>query len=112
MAERHMSIYLMSILEHYELFSDHFSEIKVYRGYARQAEFLQTIGVDGYVKGFLAANAWGTPDQILDTFVRRRDTIGEFELVTCFRYGGVPPPEAEASIRLFAKEVLPELQTW
>ena len=112
MAERHMTIYLMSILEHYELFSDHFGEINGYRGYAKQAEMLEKIGVDGYVKGFLAANAWGTPEQLLETFQARRDTIGEFELVTCFRYGGMPFEDAEASMRLFAAEVLPELQSW
>ena len=112
MAERHMSVYLMSILEHYELFSDHFGDIKGYRGYGKQAEMLQKIGVDGYVKGFLAANAWGTPDQILETFRARWDTIGEFELATCFRYGGLPFEEAEASMRLFGAEVLPELLTW
>jgi len=27
-----------------------------------------------------------------------------------FRYGGMPPAEAEKSMRLFAKEVMPELQ--
>ncbi len=112
MAERHMSVYLMSILEHYELFSDHFAEIKGYRGYGKQSELLNRIGVDGYVKGFLAANAWGTPEQILETFKARWDTIGEFELATCFRYGGMPFEESEASMRLFATEVLPELQTW
>lgn len=111
-AERHLTVYLMSILEHYELFSDHFSEIKGYRGYGRQAEFLNKIGVGGYVKGFLAANAWGTPDQIIETFKQRRDTIGDFELATCFRYGGMPFHEAEASMRLFAEAVLPELQSW
>ena len=51
MAERHMSVYLMSILEHYELFSDHFAEINGYRGYAKQAEFLDKIGVDGLRQG-------------------------------------------------------------
>jgi alkanesulfonate monooxygenase SsuD/methylene tetrahydromethanopterin reductase-like flavin-dependent oxidoreductase (luciferase family) len=112
MAERHMAVYLMSILEHYELFSDHFAEINGYRGYAKQAQFLEKIGVDGYIKGFLAANAWGTPEQLIETFRARRDTIGDFELVTCFRYGGMPFDEAEASMRLFAAEVLPELQSW
>ena len=112
MAERHMATYLMSILEHYELFSDHFGEIKGYRGYAKQAAFLEKVGVDGYVKGFLAANAWGTPDQLLETFNARRTAIGDFELATCFRYGGMPIDESEASMRLFANEVLPELQSW
>src|SRR4029078_12046738 len=31
-AEQHMTAYLLSILEHYELFNDHFGEITGYRG--------------------------------------------------------------------------------
>ena len=36
----------------------------------------------------------------------------EFELDTAFRFGGIPYPTAEASLKLFAKEVLPVLQSW
>jgi hypothetical protein len=38
--------------------------------------------------------------------------IGEFELDAAFRFGGIPYDTAEASLRLFAKEVLPVLKTW
>jgi hypothetical protein len=38
--------------------------------------------------------------------------IGEFELNTAFRFGGVPYELAERSMKLFAKEVLPVLKTW
>jgi hypothetical protein len=42
----------------------------------------------------------------------RQDVLGPFELCTCFRYGGIDMELAEASMRLFASEVLPELHTW
>jgi len=111
-AERHMTAYLLSILEHYELFNDHFGEITGYRGYAKQAEVLRKVGVEGFVKGFLASNAYGTPDQILEHFKQRREVLGPFELATCFRFGGLPIDAAEASLQLFAREVLPELHNW
>ena len=38
--------------------------------------------------------------------------IGEFELDTAFRFGGIPYDTAETSLRLFAREVLPVLQGW
>ena len=43
---------------------------------------------------------------------QRRELIGPFEYTTAFRYGGIPYEEAEASMRLFAAEVLPVLHTW
>ena len=42
----------------------------------------------------------------------RRALIGDFELCTSFRYGGIPFEKAEASLRLYADEVLPMLKTW
>ena len=39
-------------------------------------------------------------------------TSGPFEAAPAFRFGGVPYEEAEASMRLFAAEVLPVLKSW
>jgi hypothetical protein len=38
--------------------------------------------------------------------------LGDYELNSSFRFGGIPLPKAEASMRLFAKEVLPVLKQW
>jgi hypothetical protein len=38
--------------------------------------------------------------------------IGDFELNVSFRFGGIPYEKAEASLQLFAKEVLPVLKSW
>ena len=38
--------------------------------------------------------------------------LGDFELNSSFRFGGIPLAKAEASMRLFAKEVLPVLKGW
>lgn len=111
-AERCLANYLASILEHYELMGDHFRETEGYRGYGKQAEMLRKIGFERYVEGFLASNAFGTPEEMLATFRRRYEVIGPFELATCFRFGGIPFAEAERSMALFAKEVLPELKRW
>ena len=91
---------------------DHFSDIKGYRGYAKQAELLRKVGVEGFVKGFLASNAYGTPD---------RSSSGSRSGARCSVRSRPPPASAtaacpsrtpEASMRLFAAEVLPELHTW
>jgi hypothetical protein len=70
------------------------------------------VGIEGMVDGFMQAAVWGTPDRILREFEKRREMIGDFELATSFRFGGIPYDLAEASIKLFAKEVLPVLKTW
>ncbi len=111
-AERYLAGYLSTLLEHYELMGDHFADIKGYSGYAGQADKLRQVGVERYIEGFLAANAYGTPQQIIDRLEERREILGSFEECTCFRFGGIPFDEADASMRLFASEVLPVIKGW
>ena len=111
-AHRYMGTYLGSLLEHYEVMGDHFAVTEGYAAYAKAAEVLKRVGESGFLKMFMGATSWGTPDQILANLEERRATIGPFEFTTAFRYGGIPFEEAEASMRLFAEEVLPVLKSW
>jgi hypothetical protein len=60
----------------------------------------------------MQAAVWGTPDRILRELETRRRVIGEFELNTAFRFGGIPYELAERSLKMFAKEILPVLKNW
>ncbi|MGC2411922.1 MAG: LLM class flavin-dependent oxidoreductase [Stellaceae bacterium] len=112
LARRHMGSFVDSNLEHYELLSGHFAKAKGYDAYAKKAELAKEAGRDGIVEAFLKAAVWGTPDHILRELEERRAAVGEFELCTCFRFGGTPYELAERSLRLYAKEVLPVLKSW
>lgn len=112
LATRHMGTYLESVLEHYEVTGTHFAHTKGYDAYAKAAEQLRGMGTSGFLRGFMQASAWGNPDDVLATLEARRKLLGDFELSTSFRYGGLPYAKAEQSLRLFAKEVLPVLKTW
>ena len=101
-----------SNFEHYELLGEHFAQVKGYDAYAQKAEIARKGGMDGAIDGFMKAAVWGPPDRVLRELEARRAVIGEFELDTAFRFGGIPYETAEASLRLFAKEVLPVLKTW
>jgi alkanesulfonate monooxygenase SsuD/methylene tetrahydromethanopterin reductase-like flavin-dependent oxidoreductase (luciferase family) len=112
LARRHMGSFVHSNFEHYELLGEHFATVKGYDAYAQKAAIAREAGIDGAIAGFMKAAVWGTPDRILRELESRRAVIGEFELDTAFRFGGIPYEKAEASLRLFAKEVLPVLQSW
>ena len=104
--------YLQSVLEHYEIMGEHFQGMKGYDAYASAASVLRKVGETGFLKGFLDATASGTPEQILATYRARWELLGGFEAAPVFRFGGIPFEEAEAGMRLFAAEVLPELRSW
>ena len=111
-SRKYMGTFVYSNYDHYELLGDHFSKVKGYDSYAAKVAVAKEVGIEGMVDGFMQAAVWGTPDRILREFEKRRDVIGDFELATSFRFGGIPIELAERSITLFAKEVLPVLKTW
>ena len=111
-SRQYMGTFVYSNYDHYELLGEHFSKISGYDSYAAKVEVAKEVGIEGMVDGFMQAAVWGTPDRILREFEKRREMIGDFELATSFRFGGIPYELAEASIKLFAKEVLPVLKTW
>lgn len=110
MAHRHIAGYLTSVMEHYELESDHLKDAKGYESYGTAVELLKAIGLEKLCDMFLDVNVWGTPDQILERLQGRRDIVGDHDLTCCFRFAGLPFDAAEASMRLFASDVLPKLE--
>ena len=112
LARRHMANYYITVMEHYEMASDHFREMKGYGDYADNAELLRDSGMQEAADGFVDINTYGTPQQILEKMEARREQLGSFDLTVQVSYGGLTGEQAEKSIRLFAKEVLPELQSW
>jgi alkanesulfonate monooxygenase SsuD/methylene tetrahydromethanopterin reductase-like flavin-dependent oxidoreductase (luciferase family) len=109
---RYMATYLESVLEHYEVMSDHFKDTKGYEAYATAATALRRMGATGFLEGFLDATAHGTPEQVIERYRARWELIGPFEAAPAFRFGGIAFEDAEASMRLFAREVMPELRSW
>jgi alkanesulfonate monooxygenase SsuD/methylene tetrahydromethanopterin reductase-like flavin-dependent oxidoreductase (luciferase family) len=110
--EQCMAVYLQSLLEHYDLMGNQLDNLPGYQTYAKQASKLRQIGFDKYVNGFLASNSYGTPKQMIERYRERREIIGPFEEIACFRYGGMPEEAARASMELFAAAVMPELKRW
>jgi hypothetical protein len=86
--------------------------VKGYDAYAQKSEIVRKTGLDGMTEGFMKAAVWGPPDRILRMLEERRGVVGDFELATSFRFGGIPFEVAEKSMRLYAKEVLPVIQSW
>ncbi len=110
MANRHIAGYLTSVMEHYELQSDHLKDAKGYESYGNAVELMKSIGLEKLCRMYLDVNVWGTPDQIVDKLRARREVVGDHDLTCCFRFAGLPYDDAVASMRLFASDVLPVVQ--
>jgi hypothetical protein len=110
MARTYIAGYLTSVMQHYELASDHFKEAKGYESYGSAVDLMKAIGLETLCDMYLGVNVWGSPEQIVERLRERREIIGDFDLTACFRYAGLPYAEAERSMRTFAAEVIPVLR--
>jgi hypothetical protein len=68
-------------------------------------------GHDVVIEEFISSNLRGTPEMILAT-LRRREAMGDLEVNGAFSYYSVPYADVEENMRLFAKEVGPEIKSW
>ena len=112
LAHQYMSNYYLSILQHYELMTEHFKHTKGYEFYGNASEGLRAVGLENSARIYCGIQTWGTPEQLLEKLRRRRALLGDYELSLIVHYGGMPVEMAERSVRLFAEQVLPELHRW
>ncbi len=108
-AERYMVQYADSALRHYELLGTHLKDVKGYEAYAAQSDALRQ-DKSMFTHGFYNSHPWGTPEETIARASELANLFGVDELMFVFKYGEMPMAEAEKSMRLFAKSVMPALQ--
>ena len=106
-AQRYVGTFFASNVRHYEMAGDHFAQIEGYQRYAETARMIQEAGLEAAAAGYAACALSGTPDQILAQLTEIGDVLGDFQLIVLPSFGGMPYDQAEQSLELFAKEVMP-----
>ncbi len=110
LARKYMAEYFLTIIDHYELMSDHFKHVEGYDHYRSAVDVFQHVGLDRSLESYVNVQTWGTPERIVERLRARRELLGEYELDLIPWYGSMPFEEAEASVSLFAREALPALR--
>jgi alkanesulfonate monooxygenase SsuD/methylene tetrahydromethanopterin reductase-like flavin-dependent oxidoreductase (luciferase family) len=103
--------YYHSLLEHYELAGSHFADTKGYDYYAKMSGHINRQGTDKAADFFADLHARGTPEQVRGKIEEIRALTGAESLITVPRFGGMDAAEAERNLRLFARSVMPSLQS-
>ncbi|MSQ48592.1 MAG: LLM class flavin-dependent oxidoreductase [Deltaproteobacteria bacterium] len=113
-ARRGIVGYYWTLMEHYRMddVANFASTGASYQHYAKAAEQINAAGHDAVIEEFISSNLWGTPDMIAAKLRRRREVIGDFEVNGAFSYFNLPFTDVEQNMRLFAKEVAPEVKSW
>jgi alkanesulfonate monooxygenase SsuD/methylene tetrahydromethanopterin reductase-like flavin-dependent oxidoreductase (luciferase family) len=112
MAVKWIGGYWKTVLDHYELRGEHLKHTKGYEAYGRLQDIVSSGegGADAATQFFLDIQIWGTPEQCFERIMRIRGITGTDWYNGLFSYAGMPWDEAERNMRLFAREVMPELK--
>ena len=80
---------------------------KDYQGYDKSIGRLKEFSLEGQIE---SGNAWiGTPDEIKAIIRRFQSAVGPFEHASLqINFGALDFAQAQNSLRLFAREVMPE----
>src|SRR5262249_40839948 len=82
-ARQNIGAELKTVFEHCEMFGEHFGKARGYEAYAKSTEMMKAAGLEKTLETYVDAQAWGTPQQILDRLEKRRTILGDFEVNIC-----------------------------
>ncbi len=103
--------YWDSIIEHYEFDQPHLKDIPGYEHHGLMYDRLTAPGgMEAMTDFFVDLQIWGTPDQVTEKIVNLQDETYMDGYMGVFSYAGMPIEEADRSMKLFARTVMPELQ--
>lgn len=109
LARQYIGGYYQTVVEHYELAGDHMKKTKGYEAYVAVQESVQK-SQDDMEEFFMSIQVWGTPEMCYDKIKSFTLRVGAGAYNGVFSYAGMPYATAEESMRLFAREVMPEIQ--
>jgi len=103
--------YWDSIIEHYEFDQPHLKDIPGYEHHGLMYDRLTAPGgMEAMTDFFVDLQIWGTPGQVTEKIVNLQDETYMDGYMGVFSYAGMPIEEADRSMKLFARTVMPELQ--
>jgi alkanesulfonate monooxygenase SsuD/methylene tetrahydromethanopterin reductase-like flavin-dependent oxidoreductase (luciferase family) len=110
-ARKYIGAYYQSILQHYELLDDYLGKLRGYESYKVVGKNNVTPDlIDKMTDFFLNLQIFGTPEQCYNRILEFKKNTGAEAFTAVFSYGGMPYDVAERNMRMFAREVMPELK--
>ncbi len=111
MARRYITGYWESVVKHYEFDQDHLKHTPGYEFHGEMYDRLTSPGgAERMAEFFVVLQVWGTPEQVYERIVTIQDHTHADHYMGVFSYAGMPHAEADRNMRLFARQVMPELK--
>ena len=103
--------YWDTIIDHYEFDKPHLKETPGYEHHGQMYDRLKAPGgLEMMTDFFVDLQLWGTPEQVYDKIVNLQEQTFMDGYMGVFSFAGMEHEEADRNMKLFAREVMPELQ--
>jgi alkanesulfonate monooxygenase SsuD/methylene tetrahydromethanopterin reductase-like flavin-dependent oxidoreductase (luciferase family) len=110
-ARRWIGGYLRTSVLHYQTDDpSKFEGVQGYESYVTSGSLTRQLGVDAAADHFARHALWGTPERCIERLQWLAEHVHVEQVVLLANPGGMSPDEAEQSLRLFAREVLPAVR--
>lgn len=110
-ADKYFAKSFAAIANHYEFGGEHFKSLPSYSTYTQLGDAAAAAGgPDKAYKDYIGANLIGTPESIWEQHLRRKELVGDYEIIANFGYGGMPYELVYDQAKRFADKVMPKLK--
>ncbi len=109
--DKYFAAQFYQVATHYEFMSDHFKELPSYATYAYMGQAAEAAGgPDKAYKDYVGGNLIGTPEELYEKHLKRKEMVGDYEIIANFSFGGMPYEDVYEQMKLFADKVMPRLK--
>lgn len=109
--DKYFGAQFQQVAEHYEFMSPHFKELPSYSTYAYMGEAAKAAGgAHNAYKDYIGGNLIGTPEELYEKHLQRKEMVGDYEIIANFSYGGMPYEDIYEQMKLFADKIMPRLK--
>jgi alkanesulfonate monooxygenase SsuD/methylene tetrahydromethanopterin reductase-like flavin-dependent oxidoreductase (luciferase family) len=109
--DRYFSKLFAQVANHYEFGGEHFKSLPSYATYVTLGEMSAAAGgPQKAYKDYIQANLIGTPEEMWQQHLARKEMVGDYDIVANFSYGGMPYELVYDQMKRFATKLLPRLK--
>lgn len=109
-AREYLGKYFVTVIKHYDFDGKHWGKTKGYQAYQAGADMIREAGLEAAVEGFIQAQCWGTPDQMVEKYKKRMELVGDMRCSMAVSYAGMPFELCSESLALIGEQVAPRLR--
>jgi alkanesulfonate monooxygenase SsuD/methylene tetrahydromethanopterin reductase-like flavin-dependent oxidoreductase (luciferase family) len=109
--DKYFAAQFYQVANHYEWGGEHFKNMPSYATYVALGDAMNAAGgPEKAYKAYIGGNLIGTPAQLIEKHAMRVSTVGDYEIIANFSYGGMPYERVYKQMKLFAETVMPKLK--